>query len=53
MDGGIFQGLCTIGGLVIVNIVVVAYSYGKSTQQLADLCRRVTKLENKIKNGGA
>ena len=46
MDGG------TIGimGLVAVNIAVVAYSYGRLSQKVSDLCRRVDSLEKAINN---
>ena len=37
--------------LVCVNIAAVAYSYGKLSQKVDDLCRRVTRLENKSNPG--
>ena len=45
MDGGTASGLISIAVLVIVNIGVVSYGYGKLTQKVLDLCDRVTKLE--------
>jgi len=35
---------------VVVNIGIVAFSYGKLTQSVKDLCRRVNRVE-KILNG--
>lgn len=37
-----------VGGLVILNIVIVAYGYGKLTQKVSDACRRLTRLESII-----
>lgn len=41
MDNG------TIGilGLLLVNIAAVAYSYGKLSQKVNDLCRRIGRVE--------
>ena len=48
MDGG------TIGviSLVVVNIAVAAYSYGRLSQKVSDLCRRVGRVEKIINNPG-
>lgn len=51
MDGGIVAALIGLGALVIINIVAVAYSYGKLSQKVSDFCGRVDRLE-KIVNGG-
>lgn len=51
MDTGITAALIGIGMLVIINIVAVAYSYGKLSQKVNDFCQRVDRLE-KIENGG-
>lgn len=41
MDGG------TVGimSLVVVNIALVAFSYGRLSQKVSDLCRRVNRVE--------
>jgi len=36
--------------VLLVNVAVVAFSYGLTRQKLKDLCRRVEKIE-KILNG--
>ena len=48
MDGG------TIGviALLVVNIVAVAYSYGKLSQKVNDLCRRMDRVEKIINHTG-
>ena len=46
MDGGSIA----IFSLLAVNVGAVAFSYGKLSQKVADLCRRIEKLE-KILNG--
>lgn len=35
-----------VGVLVVINIGVAAYSYGKLSQKVSDLCRRVGRLED-------
>lgn len=39
------EALVGIGALVVINIVAVAYGYGKTTQKLNDLCRRMDRIE--------
>lgn len=48
MDGG------TIGvmSLIVVNIAVAAYSYGRLSQKVNDLCRRMDRVEKIINNPG-
>ena len=48
MDGG------TIGvmSLVVVNIALAAYSYGRLSQKVNDLCRRMDRVERIINNTG-
>ena len=41
MDGATI-GILT---LIVVNIGAVAYSYGKLSQKVSDLCRRVERIE--------
>ena len=41
-------GFFSLGFLVVINIILVAYSYGKMTQGLGDLCRRVENLEKRV-----
>lgn len=50
MESQIVAALIGVGGLVIVNIIVAAYGYGRLNQKVCDLCRRVDRLE-KIING--
>ena len=44
MDG-IVVGFITIGFLIVINIAIAAYSYGRLSQKVTDLCRRVSQLE--------
>lgn len=37
---------------VIVNLIVLAFSYGKLSQKVEDVCRRVDRLENNRKPDG-
>jgi len=48
MSPEILFGFVSIGFLVIVDIVIVAYSYGKLCQKVADACRRITRMERII-----
>lgn len=50
MDGGACAGFVSIGVLMVGNMVVVAYSYGKVKQRVEDLCGRVTRLEDAYNN---
>jgi len=43
-------GILGIAGLVILNIIAVAFSYGMLTQKVKDLCRRMGRVED-ILNG--
>lgn len=45
MESSIIGALIGMAFLTVVNIAVVAFSYGKMTQKVDDLCRRVEKLE--------
>jgi len=38
-------GFISIGILVIINLIVVAFSYGRISQSVADLNHRVERLE--------
>lgn len=44
----IATGFISLGILVLTNVIIVAYSYGKITQSVADVCRRVERVEDKI-----
>jgi len=46
MDGG------TVGiiVLIVVNIALAAYSYGRLSQKVNDLCRRMDRVEKIINN---
>ena len=46
----ILVGFASLGFLAMVNISVFAYSYGKLNQRVADLCRRIGRIED-ILNG--
>ena len=35
-------------GLVVINIAAVAYSYGKLSQKVSDLCRRIDRVEKTL-----
>ena len=44
-------GFIGIGALLIVQLVGFTYGYGKLTQKVNDICRRLNRIE-KIENGG-
>lgn len=48
------EGYIAVIVLIVTNIGLVAFSYGKLTQKVKDLCRRVDKLERSVnsKKGG-
>lgn len=48
MDSAIIGALMGIGFLTIVNVIVVAYTYGKLSQKVADFCKRVDRMESKL-----
>ena len=50
MEAQIVAALIGVGALVIINIIIAAYGYGRLNQKVCDLCRRVDRLE-KIING--
>ena len=50
MEAQIVAALIGVGALVIINIIIAAYGYGRLNQKVCDLCRRVDQLE-KIING--
>ena len=50
MEVPIVAALIGVGALVIVNIIIAAYGYGRLNQKVCDLCRRMDRLE-KITNG--
>ena len=45
MVEGMLIGFITVGFLMLVNIMIVSYTYGKLTQQVKDLDARVARLE--------
>ena len=47
MGDSIIGALIGIGGLTIVNVVTIAYLFGKLNQKVDDLRQRVTRLEKK------
>jgi len=54
VNGAILGGVITGIIFILINIIVVAYSYGRMTQAIKDLSGRVERLENVInsKQGG-
>ena len=46
MDSQI-AGFVTLGLLAICNLLAFAYGYGKLTQKVNDLCRRLDRLERR------
>jgi len=50
MEGTIIGSLFGVAFLTIINVAAVAFSYGRITQKVRDLCRRVLRLEA-IANG--
>lgn len=48
MDWGAIAGFTSIGLLIICNMIVVAYSYGKVKQKVDGLCQRVGRLEDAV-----
>ena len=45
-----FFGFVGIGLMVLVQIVMFAFGYGKISQKVSDLCKRVEGLEKKVNN---
>ena len=50
MDGNII-GFISLGILVVTNLILTAYNYGRLNQSVSDLCRRVDNIE-KRRNAG-
>ena len=48
MSVEVLFGFVSIALLVIIDIVIVAFSYGRLCQKVADACRRITRLERII-----
>ena len=48
MDGTAV-GFISISAVLMLNLIGVAYSYGKHTQKLNDLCRRMGLVEEAFK----
>jgi len=45
-------GFIALGILIIINIVLVAFTYGKLSQSVKDLTRRTGAIEDKYVNNG-
>ena len=45
METGIVAALIGVAGLVIINIIMVAFTYGKLTERVIDHDRRIARLE--------
>ncbi|MFC1910557.1 hypothetical protein ACFLXC_04655 [Chloroflexota bacterium] len=52
MTDSVFASFLTIAVLVIINIALAAYSYGKLGQKVNDACRRITRLEMRVNGHG-
>jgi len=52
MEGTAIGALVGVGFLTIVNVAVVAYTYGKLTQKVKDLCDRMSRVEGIINSQG-
>ena len=52
MDGTVIGALVGIGFLTTINVAVVAFTYGKLTQKVKDLCERVRRVETVLNNKG-
>ena len=50
MNSGVIGALIGVAALVIVNIIMVAFTYGKLTERVVDHERRIARLEG-IRNG--
>lgn len=48
MSVEVLFGFVSIALLVIIDIVIVAFSYGRLCQKVADACRRISRLERII-----
>ena len=46
MDGNVI-GFISLGILVVTNLILTAYNYGRLNQSVSDLCRRVGQLEER------
>lgn len=46
MSGELVVGFVSIGVVVVVNLVVSAYHYGRLNQTVIDLCKRVDRIES-------
>jgi hypothetical protein len=45
MESGIIGALVGVAGLVIINIIMGAFTYGKLTERVIDHDRRISRLE--------
>ena len=52
MANEVVAALIAVGGLVLVNIGLGLYQYGRLTQQVKDLCRRVSIVEGNTNGKG-
>lgn len=52
MDGMVIGAFIGVGVFTIVNVIVVAFSYGKLTQKVNDLCGRMERVEKLINSKG-
>lgn len=53
MSDAIVAALIGVAILVMINIILVAFTYGRLSQKVDDFCRRVDKLESKVFGNGS
>lgn len=52
MSGGVVAAFVGTAILVVINIAIAAFSYGRLSQKVDDCCRRITRLENTANGNG-
>ena len=52
MSASVLLSFIGIALLVVINITAVAFSYGRISQKVNDLCRRVDRIERIINHTG-
>lgn len=48
METQIVAALIGVGAMVLINIIIAAYGYGRLNQKVSDFCRRLEKVENRV-----
>ena len=52
MDSILIASFISVGSLIIVQIGVFLYGYGKLSQKVDDLCKRVDKVDQRLNHLG-